>query len=90
MLLRGREEAELLDAAGDAFGRLSQVAPQAVQVMGPAPAPRYRVNRWYRAHVLLKGTSAATLRRCAEGARLQELERGGLQVVVDVDPADVM
>ena len=90
VLLKGREEESLLKEAGQAAARLRAVAPPTVDVLGPAPAPLYRVNRWYRAHVLLRGTASATLRNCIVGAGILERRKGGLVVAVDVDPAELL
>ncbi len=90
VLVRGREEETVLEEADAAARALGRVAPDSVSVLGPAPAPLYRVNRRYRVHVFLRGPSGATLRRCVEAAHVLERGRPGLSVTVDVDPIDVL
>ncbi len=90
LLLRGREEAELLREANLVARRLGHVAPTTVRVLGPAPAPLFRVNRWFRAHVILLGESTATLRNCIEAARVLDKGRSSVSVTADIDPIDVL
>ncbi|MFO7769478.1 MAG: primosomal protein N' [bacterium] len=90
VLVRGREEEAVAEEAAAAAKALGMVAPDSVLVLGPAPAPLYRVNRQYRVHLFLRGPSGATLRKCVEASRLLERGRPGLAVTVDVDPVDVL
>ncbi|MFC1543815.1 primosomal protein N' [Gemmatimonadota bacterium] len=90
VLLKGRQEVELHRKAGMIARKLMGAAPRSVRVLGPAPAPLYRVNRWYRVHVLLLGSSAATLRNCVMASGVLEVGGRNLGVAVDVDPVDVL
>ena len=90
VLLRGREEREVVEKGRETALRLRRVAPGSVDVLGPAPAPLYRLNRWYRVHIFLRGAASATLRKCVEAARVVEMKRRGQIVTVDVDPIDVL
>lgn len=90
ILLRGRKEGDVLGGGAKVAARLRAVAPASVEVLGPAPAPLYRLNRWYRVHLFLRGRSSATLRRCVEAAQIMELKRPGLMVTVDVDAVDIL
>lgn len=90
VLLKGKIEEELLREAERTAARLRAVAPRSVEILGPAPAPRYRVSRWFRVHVILRGPTAATLRNCIEGADVLERGGRGLAVTVDIDPAELL
>ncbi len=90
ILLRGRREDDLLKQSREAAARLREVSPEAVEVLGPAPAPLYRLNRWYRVHIFLRGKSSATMRGCVEISRVMEMKRSGLMLTVDVDAVDIL
>jgi primosomal protein N' (replication factor Y) len=64
-----------------------------VTVLGPAPQALARLRGRHRWHLLLKGGSAAALRKVAEAA-LEAAERPGrartVRVVADVDPVEVL
>jgi primosomal protein N' (replication factor Y) len=89
VLVKGRDEAAALRAGRDTGERLRAAAGKGVVVLGPAPAPLYRLNRWYRVHLFLRGAGTAALHRCVEMAAL-ETSRGGIVTAVDVDPVDVL
>ena len=65
----------------------------AIEVLGPVEAPIYKLSNRYRWQILLKSSAASPLknfvRRLLEesGARLK---RGGVRLVVDVDPFFMM
>ena len=88
--MRGRREDDLLKQSGEAAARLREVSPEAVEVLGPAPAPLYRLNRWYRVHIFLRGKSSATLRDCVKASRVMEMKRSGFMLTVDVDAVDIL
>jgi primosomal protein N' (replication factor Y) len=90
VMVKSRSEADAAAGAARVARRLTRVAPSSVRVMGPAPAPLHRVNRWYRHHVLLFGRAATTLHRCVEAAGLEEGGRAGTVTTLDMDPSDVL
>jgi primosomal protein N' (replication factor Y) len=63
-----------------------------VRVLGPAPAPRSRLKRIYRYHLVLKSdrrdTLGAALRELLAWLDREEIPRRA--VVVDVDPMHLM
>ena len=90
ILLRGRKEEDMLKQSSEAAARLRDVSPVAVEVLGPAPAPLYRLNRWYRVHLFLRGRSSATLRECVKASRVMEMKKSGFMLTVDVDAVDIL
>lgn len=90
VLIRSRKEEDVLLKGKGIAEKLKAVSPPGVIVLGPAPAPLYRLNRWYRVHIFLRGSNAATLRKCIERAEILNMGRTGLVVIVDVDPIDVL
>ncbi|ABW65835.1 replication restart helicase PriA [Desulfosudis oleivorans] len=82
--------------AGDCCTALKNSAPAvfgAVEVLGPVEAPIHKLASRYRWQILLKSRSAAAVKSFA--ARLlaqdgQRLRKGGVRLVVDVDPFFMM
>ena len=63
-----------------------------VRVLGPAPAPRSRLKRIYRYHLVLKSDRrdalGAVLREMLHWVEREQIQRAG--VIVDVDPIHLM
>jgi primosomal protein N' (replication factor Y) (superfamily II helicase) len=60
-----------------------------VRVLGPAPAPRHRVNRRYREQILLASATRGTLHQVLADARGRWQEHPpprNLRISIDVDP----
>jgi len=89
VLVKARDEAAAARAGRRVGERLRSKAGRGVAVLGPAPAPLYRLNRWYRVHLFLRAPTAGVLHRCVEAAEL-ETSRGGIVIAVDADPIDVL
>jgi primosomal protein N' (replication factor Y) (superfamily II helicase) len=65
----------------------------AVMVLGPAPAPIGRINDLYRWRLFLRGTDPRQMRQVLRDALARHAELPGksaVQLVVDVDPQDLM
>ena len=90
IVIRGREEVTVLKQGREVLRLLNKVVPEGVMVLGPAPAPLYRLNRWYRVHLFLRGPSALTLRRCVESSGIVVSGGGSVHLTVDVDPVDML
>ncbi|WP_018935872.1 primosomal protein N' [Thioalkalivibrio sp. ALJ24] len=78
--------------AGELAVPLRQAAAPGVRVLGPAPAPRHRVNRRYREQILLQSGDRRALhatlhqaRRAWEGMNLPR----ELRIALDVDPVSL-
>jgi len=90
IVIRGREEVTVQKRGREVLRLLTKVVPDSVMVLGPAPAPLYRLNRWYRVHLFLRGPSALTLRRCVESSGIVVSGGGPVHLTVDVDPVDML
>ncbi len=67
-------------------------APRAIDVLGPVSAPLGRlVGRW-RFQIVLRGRDLSRFRRWLAACRpmLREAHRGGVRVIVDVDPRNLL
>ncbi|MBU1702620.1 MAG: primosomal protein N' [Candidatus Eisenbacteria bacterium] len=66
---------------------IARQAIQGVQIFGPAPMPLERMKGRYRWHLTLRTLSARKLKPVVEEAiRWDEAQRGGVRLIVDVDP----
>ena len=93
LLVRGREEDRVklfAESLAESLRQRTASEGEAFRVIGSAPAPYPRLHGKYRYHVLLLGTSRATLR--AVVAELQQSAPAPDEVtwVVDVDPVDLL
>jgi primosomal protein N' (replication factor Y) len=64
-----------------------------LEILGPVPAPIEKIRGKYRYHLLLKGEDSRAVHRA--GAFIQQFERQwtrgrGVQIILDVDPVDML
>jgi len=82
-----------VDKVGAEFDRLRNRYREYMSILGPAPAPFFRIKNNYRWHLLMKTTSVSSslgfLDKFLKLDRIQNL-LDGIQIVVDVDPYDMM
>ena len=75
------------------LSRALDPAGAGVQVLGPCPAPIEKIRSRWRFHMLLKAKSSGQVRAfarlLAERAR-QQVKRGGVTMIIDVDPLQVI
>ncbi|MGM0553972.1 MAG: primosomal protein N' [Pseudomonadota bacterium] len=79
---RAREYAEHV------AGHLRRHSPGDPRILGPAPAPRHRVNRRFREQILLRAEARQALHRCLAGAHRdwQAHQPRDIRIAIDVDP----
>jgi primosomal protein N' (replication factor Y) len=81
---------------GDALASAQQLAHQIessedVQVLGPAPSPRFRVGGIYNFNMLLKAPSHKILKEAVtEVAKRSRIWRGSVKITVDIDPISIV
>jgi len=88
------EAAAALGALARAELAADHAAAGGVQLLGPAPAPITKIQGQHRQNFFIKGVRAdlihAFTARLLETASKARLIRGGVKLVVDVDPINVM
>ncbi len=90
IVVRGRDPLRTGELAGDLGRLLRRLAPASgLRILGPVPAPLWKVKAWYRHQIILRsphrGRLHAFLRRALEeAATLPRFSPSALQV--DVDP----
>ena len=62
----------------------------AVEILGPSPAPLYRIKGRYRWQLLFKGERVAVLQRLSRSLIQEGKELTGVRVEVDVDPVSLL
>jgi primosomal protein N' (replication factor Y) len=96
LVVSSTDEARTVDAAveldGWVRGLVAARAPQAVEIVGPAPAPLARVKRRWRWHLVLRSADASLLGRVIRyvAQRAPHLSQGAVRVVIDRDPVSLL
>ncbi len=96
VVIRGRDEQQVMKAAARLADFLEKGAGQMPEpqpeVLGPAPAPLERIKGTYRWLVVVRGIggSARTLISAAMEQKAALKLPSGVQLVVDVDPLDLL
>jgi len=62
----------------------------AVEILGPSPAPLYRIKGRYRWQLLFKGERVALLQRLSRSLIQEGKGIAGVRVEVDVDPLSLL
>jgi primosomal protein N' (replication factor Y) len=70
--------------------RLKQELRLRVEILGPAPAPIYRLRNRFRCQILLKATQRSDLRHLIVSWRQQSRPSSTVRITVDIDPVDLM
>jgi primosomal protein N' (replication factor Y) (superfamily II helicase) len=82
--LSGIEEASVAQTA-ETFSKILRQQTPGITILGPAPAPVYRVARRYRWHLLIKLTADQSP-MSLNLADLQQQVPKGISLIVDIDP----
>jgi primosomal protein N' (replication factor Y) len=92
ILISGVHETEVIDAAKRLLRHATDAAAAGVSVLGPAPAPLWRLKGRHRWQLVLKGPQGPAVRRIARAlmARAGDDLPRGVRVDVDVDPQHVL
>jgi len=91
LLFRG-EKVELVERAASDCGRMLEEALQPLagtRIQGPAPAPLSRIKGVWRYQILLRSPQRTPLRRAVEAVVVPRKWRG-VEVVIDVDPINIL
>jgi primosomal protein N' (replication factor Y) len=72
------------------LARIKQELKVRVELLGPAPAPIYRLRGRFRRQILLKATTRSVLHRLILVWRQQSRTASAIRVTIDIDPVDLM
>jgi primosomal protein N' (replication factor Y) (superfamily II helicase) len=91
--LSATSESALIKAAETAaqlLGSLKRECGLRTEILGPAPAPLYRLRGRYRYQILLKDTGRSALRRLVTMYRQHQSLPAVVRVSIDIDPVDLL
>lgn len=90
IVVSGLEEAPVLAESKKLFDKIHKDIKMDMKILGPAPAPFYRINRFYRRHILVKTENID--RMTAElGHVLRKYKKSrDIRIIVDVDPVWIL
>jgi primosomal protein N' (replication factor Y) len=72
------------------FGQLKRQLTLRIEVLGPAPAPLYRLRGRYRRQILLKSPTRNDLRRLITAWQAHRKAAPNVREIIDIDPVDMM
>ena len=72
------------------LGALKQKMGLRTEILGPAPAPLYRLRGRFRRQILLKDASRAVLRRLLAAYRREQSHPAVVRESIDIDPVDLL
>jgi primosomal protein N' (replication factor Y) len=81
---------EQADAAARLFGQLKRELKLRIEVLGPAPAPLYRLRGRFRRQILLKAPTRNDLRRLIAAWLGRRVSSPTVREIIDIDPVDMM
>jgi len=81
---------ERAEAAARLMMRLKTELKVRVEVLGPAPAPLYRLRGRFRRQILLKSPTRADLRRMIDAWQTRREPVSTVREIIDIDPVDMM
>ena len=98
VLFQGNREAQVRQVAEEAAERLREELEKGsgrstLEVLGPVPAPIEKIKGKFRYHLLLKGEDTRVVHQA--GTYIQQVEKQwvkgkGVQIILDVDPVDML
>jgi primosomal protein N' (replication factor Y) len=78
------------DAAAQLFSRLKRDLKLRVEILGPAPAPLYRLRGRFRRQILLKAPTRNALRQLISAWQTNRKHSPLIREFIDIDPVDMM
>jgi primosomal protein N' (replication factor Y) len=78
------------EAVARLFGHLKRELKLRIEVLGPAPAPLYRLRGRFRRQILLKAATRNDLRRLVAAWQSHRTAAPNIREIIDIDPVDMM
>jgi primosomal protein N' (replication factor Y) len=86
--LSGTSEKAVLSAR--LLGQLKKELSLRIEILGPAPAPLYRLRGRFRRQILLKATTRIGLRSLVSAWQTRRESSAAVRETMDIDPVDMM
>jgi primosomal protein N' (replication factor Y) (superfamily II helicase) len=81
---------ERADLAARLLGQLKKELSLRIEILGPAPAPLYRLRGRFRRQILLKSPTRSDLRRLVSAWQTRRETSAVVREILDIDPVDMM
>jgi primosomal protein N' (replication factor Y) len=81
---------ERADLASRLLGQLKKELSLRIEILGPAPAPLYRLRGRFRRQILLKAPTRNDLRRLVSSWQARRETSASVREIMDIDPVDMM
>ena len=81
---------ERADLAARLLGQLKKELSLRIEILGPAPAPLYRLRGRFRRQILLKAATRNDLRRLVSAWQARRETSAAVREIMDIDPVDMM
>ena len=91
--LSGTSEKAVEERAGLAarlLGQLKKDLSLRIEILGPAPAPLYRLRGRFRRQILIKAPTRSDLRRLVSAWQARRESSAAVREIMDIDPVDMM
>jgi primosomal protein N' (replication factor Y) len=90
LIISGLKEEPVGAESKKLFDKIDKDIKMDMKILGPAPAPFYRINRFYRRHILIK-TEDINRMTVELGKVLREYKKNrDIRIIVDVDPVWIL
>jgi primosomal protein N' (replication factor Y) len=90
VIARGRNESAVSDYVKEMASVFRREAESSVRVLGPAPAPIFKIRNRYRFHIQLRCPSSRPLQTLARTVPLCAPPPYGVELAIDVDPMHLL
>ncbi|MFC2145535.1 primosomal protein N' [Actinomycetota bacterium] len=90
IIISGLKEELIQTESKKLFDKIDKDIKMDMKILGPAPAPFYRINRFYRRHILIKTEDIEGM-TLELGKVLREYNKNrDIRIIVDVDPVWIL
>jgi primosomal protein N' (replication factor Y) len=93
LLISGTAEKAVEEQANTAarlFNQIKRELKLRMEILGPAPAPLYRLRGRYRHQILIKALTRNDLRRLIVAWQSSRIVSPAIREIIDIDPVDMM
>jgi primosomal protein N' (replication factor Y) (superfamily II helicase) len=90
IIISGLDESIVVEEAKKMLDKIQKDIKINIVVLGPAPAPFYRINRFYRQHILLKTKEIDVLTEMLGQLMKKYRKSSDIKIIIDVDPAWIL
>jgi primosomal protein N' (replication factor Y) len=90
IIISGKDESSVKKDIKELFAEISKDIKIGSSVMGPSPAPFYKINLFYRWHIMIKSGDMGDLAEKLSTVLKSFKSSGGNKIIIDVDPVWIL